>query len=90
MWLWKGFLFCVEKNNINVSKKSAKGLTVCHNRDFSPKTPSELMIEDMLLTKNNPFLLSFLPSCKFCMYIKQSGRSICCLHCKFHCWANYT
>lgn len=75
MWIREGFSICVEENSINVSnKKYAKVLTVCHRKYFSPETSDELLkMEDMLLTK--PILLffpSFLPRCKFCMYILNS------------------
>ena len=74
-WLWEGFLPCVAENSINVSnKKHGKVLRVC--KYFSPETSNELLrIEDMILTKTTLFFYpSFLPRCKFCLYVKQSSE----------------
>lgn len=86
-WLWEGFLPCVAENSINVSnKKHAKVLTVCHSKYFSPETSNQLLrIEDMILTKTTLFFYpSFLPRCKFCLYVKQSSEGICCLYFNVH------
>lgn len=74
MWIREGFSICVEENSINVSnEKYAKVLTVCRRKYFSPETSNELKMEDMLLTKPVLFFFpSFLPRCKFCMYILNS------------------